>query len=447
MKKITVLLLGVVLLLCSLVPSAAAEEAKDHPIAESISSSNAELSEASAISLRSRLDRYNSPDRNIISVADKGDCSQAPENSLTAIDLAVKAGADMVKLDVRSTRDKVLVLCADSNLVRVSPDADSRLISECDYSEIKDYRLYEGVGGLLSNVSEDKLATLKQAFDRFGDSIMLMLDFDWELRDAVLAEVTSADALESTVLICRTSTSEAASWLEGLTNKPMTALYRKTNIVFTGIAYSKAALEIEGSVFLASSNPYGFVFKPSVMKYAGKSGMRAIASTAEAELCGSRNDTAEYWNDLVRRGYSVIITSNIHELVKFIDDSAKAEAKLRDYYKEIKEWRLPALKSYIYLDYVIEYNRAIAETEAVLSKRAIGEQEAYTCIYKLEKSINSIKHDYLELKNGVAGTTISLGRIIIAVLAVVIVALVQIYFFKRRKKLKNSLGNGGNRLD
>ena len=52
--------------------------------------------------------------------AHRGASSSAPENTIAAIEQAVAAGADMVEIDVRRTRDGVLVLMHDSGLTRTT---------------------------------------------------------------------------------------------------------------------------------------------------------------------------------------------------------------------------------------------------------------------------------------------------------------------------------------
>ena len=47
-------------------------------------------------------------------------CSRYPENTLKALDFALRAGADGVEIDVQSTTDGRLVLSHDENLKRVA---------------------------------------------------------------------------------------------------------------------------------------------------------------------------------------------------------------------------------------------------------------------------------------------------------------------------------------
>ena len=55
-----------------------------------------------------------------IVVAHRGDHTAAHENSLEAIERAIRAGADYVELDVRATRDGELALMHDATVDRTT---------------------------------------------------------------------------------------------------------------------------------------------------------------------------------------------------------------------------------------------------------------------------------------------------------------------------------------
>ena len=56
----------------------------------------------------------------VIVVAHRGDWRNFPENSLEAIDNAIKMGVDVVELDVQRTKDGKLILMHDSTLNRTT---------------------------------------------------------------------------------------------------------------------------------------------------------------------------------------------------------------------------------------------------------------------------------------------------------------------------------------
>ena len=56
----------------------------------------------------------------VIVAAHRGDWRNYPENSLAAIDNAIKMGVDIVELDVQRTKDGVLILMHDTSLDRTT---------------------------------------------------------------------------------------------------------------------------------------------------------------------------------------------------------------------------------------------------------------------------------------------------------------------------------------
>lgn len=67
--------------------------------------------------------------------AHRGDAENAPENTMPAFEMAVAAGADIIELDVRQTKDGVYVIMHDENLNRTTNV--KRNVGEVDYAYIK----------------------------------------------------------------------------------------------------------------------------------------------------------------------------------------------------------------------------------------------------------------------------------------------------------------------
>lgn len=63
--------------------------------------------------------------------------SGAPENTLSAFELAAKSGADGIELDVRLSRDGELVVMHDATFERVTHGRDLRHVAELPYAEIQ----------------------------------------------------------------------------------------------------------------------------------------------------------------------------------------------------------------------------------------------------------------------------------------------------------------------
>lgn len=120
-------------------------------------------------------------------ISHRGDWLSQPENSLEAIAAARNCGADMVEIDVQSTRDGHLVLLHDETLERTSEGCGP--LAEHDLDTVTKLRLREGMGGD-SALTEILLPTLEQALDAARDHVMLNIDTKTQADlDQVCAEV------------------------------------------------------------------------------------------------------------------------------------------------------------------------------------------------------------------------------------------------------------------
>jgi glycerophosphoryl diester phosphodiesterase len=74
------------------------------------------------------------PAQQVLVTAHRGSSAEAPENTLSAIGLAIAQGTDWVEIDVQEARDGTLVLLHDHDLRRVS--GDPRGVWELDQSAL-----------------------------------------------------------------------------------------------------------------------------------------------------------------------------------------------------------------------------------------------------------------------------------------------------------------------
>lgn len=105
-----------------------------------------------------------------IVVAHRGDWRNFPENSLEAIDNAIKMGVDIVELDVKKTKDGELILMHDRTLDRTT--TGKGLVSENTLSDIRKLNLRNGC-----NIRTiHKVPTLEEALLHAKGKIMINLD-------------------------------------------------------------------------------------------------------------------------------------------------------------------------------------------------------------------------------------------------------------------------------
>lgn len=106
----------------------------------------------------------------VIVVAHRGDWRNFPENSLEAIDNAIKMGVDVVELDVQRTKDGKLILMHDSTLNRTTTGEGQ--ISEITLDSIQKIRLKNGYAVRTIH----KVPTLEEALLHAKGKIMVNLD-------------------------------------------------------------------------------------------------------------------------------------------------------------------------------------------------------------------------------------------------------------------------------
>ena len=143
-----------------------------------------------------------SPDGRITSSAHRGDVVNYPENSLEAILSAIMLGADAVEIDIRLTKDNVMVLMHDETLLRTTdwqkkcgrnglPKSPN--IEDWTYEQLRELRLlYNG------KPTESMIPTLYEAAILFSGRAQI--HFDCKVSDKIdrdtdiypLAEATGA---------------------------------------------------------------------------------------------------------------------------------------------------------------------------------------------------------------------------------------------------------------
>lgn len=393
---------------------------------------------------------YKTPNGKTMIVSDKGDITTAPENSLMAIHNAEKAGADIIKIDVRTTADGVLILMEDETVIRTCYGyGENTVISEMTYDEIKKLNLLGGEGGYgaknttltvptLEEVFKDrKMYYLSSASTETKQKSLLMLDFEWSIRDKVSNLVIENQISNDVVFyIDDASPDEIATWKETLPFEPMIMTYFKGNVIFAATANVKNDAEIADGIHLATKNPYGVIFGKTVQNKAKQSGIRTMASASRPEICGTQiQDTEVWWDYLITQGFNVIMTDHVKELRAYLDDCSAKEKVLEDYfYDNIKGYTLPDFNSDKFLDYKRAFNNAYDYALDVLNDNSSSRSDIVTAEYELKKAYNDIYANYYKLEEGTAGLTVNPLTILLSAFAIAIVTVAEIYVYKKKKK-------------
>ena len=107
----------------------------------------------------------------VVVISHRGDWRNWPENSIPAIESIIKMGVDMMELDVKMTKDSVLVLMHDKNIDRMTNGKG--YISDMTYDSLMTFNLKRA-----HNVKTDslKIPTLREALLCCKDRILVNVD-------------------------------------------------------------------------------------------------------------------------------------------------------------------------------------------------------------------------------------------------------------------------------
>ncbi len=137
----------------------------------------------------------------VVISAHRGGPPPAPENTLAAMERSIEAGAHYAEIDVQRTRDGVVVLLHDVDLMRVA--GDPRRPSETSFEELAEVVKLPDDGSL---PQERRLTTLGEFLERARGRIGLNIElkyygWDPELAPAVVDEVRAREMEDEVVLM------------------------------------------------------------------------------------------------------------------------------------------------------------------------------------------------------------------------------------------------------
>ena len=138
---------------------------------------------------------HNPASKKVLVASHRGDWRNYPENSIPAIESVIRMGVDIMELDLKLTKDSVLVLCHDHTIDRTT-NGKGR-VRDITYDSIRRCKLRRA-----HNVITDSLRmpTLREALEACKDRIVVNVDQGYEYYDLVLA-VTEELGVTEQILI------------------------------------------------------------------------------------------------------------------------------------------------------------------------------------------------------------------------------------------------------
>ena len=118
------------------------------------------------------LAEINDPESDyVVVISHRGDWRNYPENSIPAIESIIRMGVDMMELDVKMTKDSVLILMHDKTIDRMT--TGKGLVSDITYDSLMTFNMKRA-----HNVATDtiKVPTLREALLCCKDRVLVNVD-------------------------------------------------------------------------------------------------------------------------------------------------------------------------------------------------------------------------------------------------------------------------------
>ena len=107
----------------------------------------------------------------VVVISHRGDWRNFPENSIPAIESVIRMGADMMELDVKMTKDSVLILMHDKTIDRMTNGKG--LVSDITYDSLMTFNMKRAHNVVTDSI---KVPTLREALLCCKDRILVNVD-------------------------------------------------------------------------------------------------------------------------------------------------------------------------------------------------------------------------------------------------------------------------------
>lgn len=263
----------------------------------------------------------------ILVAAHRGDWRNYPENSIKAIEGAIKMGVDIVEIDLHKTKDGQLVVMHDSNLDRTTNGKGA--IAETNLEDIRKLFLKNGA----HMPTREKVPTLEEVLNFIrGKRIMLNLDKSWDFLDEVKAMTDKTGTAEQIILKGNKSAAEikkeVGNKLNQMVYMPMVwpedySIYKRDQVLDPE-QYVKDFYRLFAPV------AYEVIIKDDTAK---ADQLLALIKKTHAliwinalwpELCAGHDDDLaidypeENWGWIIRKGAAIIQTDRPEALIRYL---------------------------------------------------------------------------------------------------------------------------------
>lgn len=382
----------------------------------------------SAAAVEAPADSFFSYGKRLICVSHRGDTAAYPENSLAGVKSALKKGADFVSVSIDKTSDGVFYLCERESLGNVC-NAPYAGLSQMSSDEVKEYNTFDIYG----NLTEYKLTSLEELISKTKAGDGIILDVLSEDKDAVYELLSEHGVLSRMIIRTDDSCKRLVQWAEGKPERVYAIGVYGGNIIFSTVSAVKGITAAQmPAVQYESKNYFNVAFGEFFTnRYITKDNARALACAYSPDLCGQRSDSAEGWNELIKKGYSVIETDNLEAFAAYRSETERLEAELRSLLISCEAVSAEKF-SQVSLS---NFAKARENCEALLNGAVFSLDEAQSAYSQLIFALEEMK-----VSDGKVDTrgalNVTAGKLVAAFAVGALLLAGQIYVYKMRRKAK-----------
>lgn len=248
----------------------------------------------------------NPQDKRVLVIAHRADWRSSPENSLLAIESCITKGIDIAEIDIRRTKDGVLVLMHDETLDRTTNGKGK--VEDWTYDSLKLLRLKNGLGW----TTDLAIPRFEQALEIAKGRILIQPDVKCKDCFSEVSQTIINENMEGQVVFgSKQTVSESREYFGDL--------FGKIILVPT---ISEKTVDIEGEIYeFDSIEPQAYVFKfvtdtASHLLYIPKlkKETRIWVQTIQSHRCGGHDDDLAFvdtdaaYGWLLDKGASIFLT-------------------------------------------------------------------------------------------------------------------------------------------
>lgn len=253
----------------------------------------------------------------VLVVAHRGDWRNAPENSIQALKNCIEMGVDLMEIDLKMTKDSILVLMHDNTINRTMSGSGN--ISDYTFTKLQSMTLKGGNGC----PTKHKIPTFKEIMECAKGKICINIDKCYPFYHEVYRILKETNTLDQVIINSEKTYEENrikyGKLLDSIPFKPVVSL---DNLSQKNIdIYISIHPKVMELVFSKDTSYY--LHHKEIFKQAGiKIFMNAMWSSLSADHTDDQavelNDPTNSWQWLIEHGATMIQTDRPKQLLQYL---------------------------------------------------------------------------------------------------------------------------------